>query len=115
MGEIAEGLINGDFDFFTGEYLGRGYGFPRGRGLWHKIKNSPNYKKNPRRGVIKYLQNLYAGRKRTAASIKIARHFFHEMGGEFISEEKMFESISANFKLFVEWMKENKEKMYQTY
>lgn len=29
MGEIADGLINGDFDFYTGEYLGRGGGFPR--------------------------------------------------------------------------------------
>jgi|SRR6478752_7335859 len=29
MGDIADGLINGDFDFYTGEYLGRGYGFPR--------------------------------------------------------------------------------------
>jgi hypothetical protein len=31
MGEIADGLINGDFDFFTGEYLGRGNGFPRSK------------------------------------------------------------------------------------
>jgi hypothetical protein len=29
MGEIAEGLINGDFDYITGEYIGRGMGFPR--------------------------------------------------------------------------------------
>lgn len=29
MGEIADGLINGDFDFYTGEYIGRGKGFPR--------------------------------------------------------------------------------------
>lgn len=29
MGEIAEGLINGDFDEETGEYIGRGQGFPR--------------------------------------------------------------------------------------
>lgn len=29
MGEMAEGLINGDFDFHTGEYLGEGGGFPR--------------------------------------------------------------------------------------
>lgn len=29
MGEIADGLINGDFDMYTGEYLGRGQGFPR--------------------------------------------------------------------------------------
>lgn len=31
MGEIANGLINGDFDAFTGEYLGRGFGIPRTR------------------------------------------------------------------------------------
>ena len=29
MGEIADGLINGDFDFLSGEYLGRGNGLPR--------------------------------------------------------------------------------------
>lgn len=29
MGDIANGLINGDFDFITGEYLGNGGGFPR--------------------------------------------------------------------------------------
>lgn len=29
MGEIADGLINGDFDSVTGEYLGEGMGFPR--------------------------------------------------------------------------------------
>jgi hypothetical protein len=31
MGEIADGLINGDFDCYTGEYLGEGDGFPRSR------------------------------------------------------------------------------------
>lgn len=29
MGEIADMMINGDMDFFTGEYIGRGKGFPR--------------------------------------------------------------------------------------
>lgn len=29
MGEIADGLINGDFDSVTGEYLGEGFGYPR--------------------------------------------------------------------------------------
>jgi len=29
MGDIAEGLLNGDFDEITGEYLGPGQGFPR--------------------------------------------------------------------------------------
>ena len=29
MGEIAESLINGEFDYITGEYLGEGVGYPR--------------------------------------------------------------------------------------
>jgi hypothetical protein len=29
MGEIADGIINGDFDEQTGEYIGPGQGFPR--------------------------------------------------------------------------------------
>ena len=29
MGEVSDGIINGDFDMYTGEYLGEGEGFPR--------------------------------------------------------------------------------------
>jgi len=29
MGEIADSIINGDFDYITGEYIGEGYGYPR--------------------------------------------------------------------------------------
>ena len=29
MGNVAEGLINGEFDFHTGEYLGNPVGYPR--------------------------------------------------------------------------------------
>lgn len=29
MGEIADGLVDGTYDFYTGEYLGEGPGFPR--------------------------------------------------------------------------------------
>ncbi|MCC8153254.1 MAG: hypothetical protein LIP01_02985 [Tannerellaceae bacterium] len=29
MGEISEGLINGEFDYITGEYIGEGCGYPR--------------------------------------------------------------------------------------
>jgi hypothetical protein len=29
MGEMADAMINGDFDFYTGVYLGRGHGMPR--------------------------------------------------------------------------------------
>lgn len=29
MGDIADSIIDGDFDYITGEYLGEGGGFPR--------------------------------------------------------------------------------------
>lgn len=29
MGDIADGILNGDFDQYTGEYLGEGDGYPR--------------------------------------------------------------------------------------
>ena len=29
MGEIADALIDGEFDFLTGEYIGPGVGYPR--------------------------------------------------------------------------------------
>lgn len=29
MGEVAEMMLNGDLDEWTGEYIGPGYGFPR--------------------------------------------------------------------------------------
>jgi hypothetical protein len=29
MGDIADGLIDGDFDYISGEYLGKGFGVPR--------------------------------------------------------------------------------------
>jgi hypothetical protein len=39
MGEIADGLIDGDFDYITGEYIGRGMGVPRTRTLSRKSED----------------------------------------------------------------------------
>lgn len=70
MGEIADGLINGDFDFYTGEYLGRGYGIPRTRNKslpWEKrVKNkSPkNYlqsKDAAYEGIKNYISKKWEG------------------------------------------------------
>jgi len=47
MGEIAEGLINGDFDYISGEYLGEGDGYPRTESdkPTHRYKRTPVEKK----------------------------------------------------------------------
>lgn len=53
MGDIADGMINGDFDCYTGEYIGSGYGFPRTRNgslPWEKGNN-----KAPANGVLAFL------------------------------------------------------------
>lgn len=56
MGEIADGMIDGTFDYITGEYLGEGGGFPRSyadnhsRGCYSK----PG-KHGKKKGIVKYL------------------------------------------------------------
>lgn len=57
MGEIADGLINGDFDFYTGEYLGRGFGIPRTKNNsleWEK-RSFTQSKAIAFKGVAKYV------------------------------------------------------------
>lgn len=51
MGEIADSLINGEFDFYTGEYIGRPTGIPRtlnGSLPWEKRRPAYN-------GVVNYV------------------------------------------------------------
>lgn len=43
MGDIAEGLINGDFDEETGEYIGPGQGFPRSFQRENREKKKHNF------------------------------------------------------------------------
>lgn len=56
MGDIAEGILNGDFCQETGEYLGEGMGFPRTR----MDRNVGFYKMNPKNGIRKYLKQWYS-------------------------------------------------------
>jgi len=61
MGDIADGLINGDFDSETGEYLGEGPGYPRTRSKslpWEKGKsvNAPPGHINRIRALVKELK-----------------------------------------------------------
>lgn len=45
MGEIADSLISGEFDFITGEYLGEAVGYPRT--LAYGRRNAPPVIKKP--------------------------------------------------------------------
>ena len=56
MGEITEGLISGEFDFYTGQYIGEPVGYPR----WIVDKSS---KKNRR----KYYKSLTPSERKIAS------------------------------------------------
>lgn len=45
MGEIADSLINGEFDYITGEYLGEEVGYPRTHAYGRHEYESPAQKK----------------------------------------------------------------------
>jgi hypothetical protein len=109
MGEIAEGLINGDFDFYTGEYLGRGIGFPRtkNRSLpWEKrrgikTKNITNTKKAAYNGVVKYIEKKWIGRKERPS----VREIIYEYTGEKNFDIKLrCISIQQEWGKFVIWV-----------
>lgn len=44
MGEIADAIINGEFDYLTGEYIGEPVGYPRRKK--NKRKKSNKQKQN---------------------------------------------------------------------
>lgn len=108
MGEIADGLINGDFDFYTGEYLGRGHGISRtgNRSLpWERRKSRIAKAKDPKEsaynGVKKYISMRWDGRK----NIPAIRELIYEFtgGSNFDIKERCIE-IQKDFGSFVKFI-----------
>lgn len=61
MGEIAESLINGEFDYITGEYLGEGVGYPRTH-AYGRRNCSTYYKEANKQGEYMYLKYVQGQR-----------------------------------------------------
>lgn len=58
MGEIADGIINGDFDCVSGEWLGEGDGYPRTAEPNHPNSISQGHSNSSQiNGVLKFLRN----------------------------------------------------------
>ena len=57
MGEIADSLLDGEFDYITGEYLGPGVGYPRTmeRGEMFSMDEGRTYRNNPVAGIQGWL------------------------------------------------------------
>lgn len=109
MGEIAEGLINGDFDFYTGEYIGRGYGIPRTKNkslAWEQRKGNrvgivKDSKESAYNGIKKYVTQKWSGRK----YIPSIRSLIYEYTGEsnFDIKQKCLD-IQKDFGKFCQWI-----------
>lgn len=110
MGEIADSLINGDFDFHTGEYLGRGYGIPRTRDRslpWEK-RNKPTCKKDftlskesAYNGVKNYINQKWNGSANIPSVRDVVSEYFNENNIDL--KQKCLE-IQKDFKLFVKFV-----------
>lgn len=99
MGEIADSLINGEFDYITGEYIGEPCGYPRS--MYENAK--PNRKgKDSVWGVIKYL--LING-----ISANEHKSLIDEYTGNYNSDiKRQCDFIQTNFKSFTKFIKTKK-------
>lgn len=96
MGEIADAMINGEFDYETGEYLGPPVGYPRSR---------RDMQRNPSSGVNNWLRKR--GYAKKADQIVILRAFaktkMDEKMAIQIDRYSICSIIQANWKEFVHW------------
>jgi hypothetical protein len=109
MGEIADSIINGDFDCYTGEYIGRGFGIPRTHNKslpWEK-KDFTQSKDVAFKGLSKYLQQKLGISDITS----IVNEYMPDI--ERSLKQKCL-AIQKDFGKFVQWInKNNKRKTIQ--
>lgn len=103
MGEIADSIINGDFDYITGEYLGPGDGFPRtsedSQGWDFKTTKSKSLN-----GLLKFLKN-HADSQEIAEDM--IRTYASEMFGEGDMSGPTAKRIQEDFNKFRKWVHNN--------
>ncbi len=102
MGEIADGLINGDFDFHTGEYLGRGGGFPRtfNKSLPHEQQS----RKSSDLSWLKVTSYINSQGLKSHLHPKVVQDYGIEYKGKHPLRNACFE-ILKDFDKFKEWVK----------
>lgn len=113
MGEIADGLINGDFDFYTGEYIGNGGGFPRTKDKsldWERseTKDYTNAStKNKFYGLVNWLNaNRYNSITTSKKPKQIIRQYAIEVIklGQCASQDEVAVAVSGEFSSFKQWV-----------
>jgi hypothetical protein len=109
MGEIADSMINGEFDFYTGEYLGKPVGYPRtfnGSLPWERRGPKFLHPPKPAFGVLNYMEMKGITRQdHKEAALKAyaeKKKWDVPEGRKFI--RKVSALISVNFGDFKSWL-----------
>lgn len=119
MGEIAEGMLDGEFDYVTGEYIGQGVGFPRTLQDDKYVRRKKN--KNPvsnythdNRVVWEYMVQVNDSLKNGFEAAKSRLSAYTKEYGQYKNFEsvktsdicKMIRETNKSWKEFKNWFKE---------
>lgn len=110
MGDIAEGILNGDFDEITGEYLGEGMGFPRSIHNKNFSHIGNGFTNNPIGGITKYLIRFNLTRNQKRALVKNYSEQKLNLNFEVLGYDKCCIEIQKQFGEFVKFVKSENAK-----
>lgn len=96
MGDVAEGILNGDFDEETGEYIGDGQGFPRSLNREHREDGALYGVKNYLRNKVPNWNNTMVAYNKDVLKL------------EFVSTQVIAENIQKDFGKFVKYVNEQR-------
>lgn len=98
MGDMADAIIDGEFDYITGEYIGRGVGYPRSFHDNYKTRYDKDRNVN---GVKNYLL-------KKGFNLQIHDDIIKSYGIDKLMQQKKVKSICAeiqkDFNAFIQWV-----------
>lgn len=99
MGEIADSLINGEFDYITGEYLGEEVGYPRTR-AYGRREYMPPVEKKPTSKANVCISNMCKDRGfNNRQKVELVAKFLHGKGYKQLPNlSQQYEIIHSQYK-----------------
>ena len=96
MGDIADMMLDGILDQYTGEYIGPGVGYPRSINHGKRFTN-PQKCHDPRRGIVSFIERYSLGKKYRPQALDLIKEYCILAGWEFTSRAEAENKISMDF------------------
>jgi hypothetical protein len=114
MGEIADMILDGTLDFYTGEYLGKGHGIPRTKNKsleWEKrkkkaVKTGDFTAENSYNGIKKYVEKIWSGCKIRPSIRDLIREYTGETGFDL---KKACHEVQNDWPMFKKWLTDKRK------